>query len=634
MTENMEVTASRKNPGRPRGYIKDYRPQAKTRALLFDVEAVLDEYMSYWPLTCRQIFYRLVSTISSYPKTEAFYGNLCHHLANARRARLIPFYAIRDDGETTYNLGHFDDEEHFLRHVRRLGESYTGNKLAGQDLHLEVWCEAAGMAPQLFYVAEPYSIPVYSSGGFDSLTSKKRLANRICEIGKRAVILHLGDHDPSGQSIFDSVAQAGPQELLMTNNNTAAIAAHMIATAVDNSPAGILDTAYDFLGRFVAYPSEAAHVAHVLWVAHAHFMGSWETTPRIAFLSPEPGSGKTRALEISELLCPRPINAVNMSPAALFRLIGHEDGLPTILFDEIDTVFGPKAKENEELRGLLNAGYRRGAKTYRCVVHGKQVGVEEIEAFSAVALAGLGDLPDTILSRSVIVKMRRRAPHEQVEPYRRRLHGAEGEEIRDLLAQWAATVDLADTIPDMPDGIVDRDADVWEALLAVADAAGCDWPERGRVAAVALVASAREGTPSLGVQLLADLRKVFGESDALATISLLDRLHNLDESPWADIRGKPLDERGLSRRLAPYGIKPKKIRIGTATPRGYTRTDMHDTWVRYLPPIPEETGTNGTSGTGAEGQGHEPNSNVPAVPHVPLPQGCGETEADKPFGGL
>jgi len=206
MTSRAEVTASRKNPARPRGYITDYRPQAKTRALLADVDKVLAEYRSFWPLTCRQIFYRLVSTISSYPKTETFYGNLCHHLANARRGRLIPFYAIRDDGETTYNLGHFDDEEHFLRHVRRLGESYTRNKLAGQDLHLEVWCEAAGMLPQLFHVAEPYSIPVYSSGGFDSLTSKKRLANRICEIGKRAVILHLGDHDPSGQSIFDSVA--------------------------------------------------------------------------------------------------------------------------------------------------------------------------------------------------------------------------------------------------------------------------------------------------------------------------------------------------------------------------------------------------------------------------------------------
>jgi hypothetical protein len=163
-------------------------------------------------------------------------------------------------------------------------------------------------------------------------------------------------------------------------------------------------------------------------------------------------------------------------------------------------------------------------------MHGKKVDVEEIEAFSAVALAGIGDLPDTILTRSVIIRMRRRAPNEQVEPYRRRLHGAKGEALRDRLAEWAASLNLSAIIPDMPTGIVDRDADVWEALLAVADAAGGQWPNRARVAAVALIAASRETTPSLGVMLLSDLLKVFGDNEVLATISILDKLHNLDES--------------------------------------------------------------------------------------------------------
>jgi hypothetical protein len=384
--------------------------------------------------------------------------------------------------------------------------------------------------------------------------------------------------------------------------------------------ASVLDRVYAFLGRFVAYPCEHSHTAHALWVVHTHFMNAWETTPRLAFLSPEPGSGKTRALEITELLVPRPVSAVNMSPAALFRMVGHEDGLPTILFDEIDTIFGPKAKENEELRGLLNAGYRRGAKTYRCTVAGKKVEVEEIEAFSAVALAGLGDLPDTILTRSVIVRMRRRAPNEQVEPYRRRLHGAEGEDIRQRIALWSEATDLSDAIPDLPEGIVDRDADVWEALVAVADGAGGDWPERARVAAVALVAQSREQRPSLGVVLLADIKKVFGSEDALATVSILDRLHNLDESPWQDMRGKPLDERGLARRLAPYGVKPKVVRIGTATPRGYTREDLFDAWTRYLSPPPAETATSATSATA-------PSRIVADVADVALPQRDGDEEA-------
>lgn len=104
-------------------------------------------------------------------------------------------------------MDHFDDREDFQRHIRELGEDYVRNKLAGQEVHIEAWCEAAGMLPQLYRVAEPFSVAVYSSGGFDSLTAKKRLADRTCSVGKHAVILHLGDFDPSGVSIFDAVAE-------------------------------------------------------------------------------------------------------------------------------------------------------------------------------------------------------------------------------------------------------------------------------------------------------------------------------------------------------------------------------------------------------------------------------------------
>ncbi len=107
---------------------------------------------------------------------------------------------------------------------------------------------------------------------------------------------------------------------------------------------------YDFVGRFVVYPSDHARVAHALWILHAHLMHVWDSTPRLAFLSPEPASGKTRALEITELLVPNPVCTVNVSPAYLFRKVASDDGSPTILFDEIDTVFGPKAKDNEEVR--------------------------------------------------------------------------------------------------------------------------------------------------------------------------------------------------------------------------------------------------------------------------------------------
>ena len=371
----------------------------------------------------------------------------------------------------------------------------------------------------------------------------------------------------------------------------------------------MLAEVHKLLGRFVSYPNEHAHTAHALWCVHAHMMDRWDSTPRIAFLSQEPASGKSRALEITELLVPNPVTAVNVSPSYLFRKVGAEQGA-TILYDEIDTVFGPKAKENEEIRGLLNAGHRRGAVAGRCVVRGKEIVTEEIQAYSAVALAGLGWLPDTLLSRSVVVRMRRRLQGEKVEAFRRRIHLPEGERIRGLIERWARTVTI-DGWPELPPQIQDRDADVWEPLIAVADAVGGAWPERARVAAVALVALVREAEPSLGIKLLTDIKTVFGGFDCLGTKSILAALCSLPESPWGDLRGKPLDERGLARRLNGYGVKSTTIRVGETTPRGYRREDLMDAWSRYVP------ATSATSETSATEQANTDQYEVAAMPVNP-----------------
>jgi hypothetical protein len=336
-------------------------------------------------------------------------------------------------------------------------------------------------------------------------------------------------------------------------------------------------------------------------------MDKWESTPRLAFLSPEPGSGKTRALEITETLVPRPVEAINATPAYLFRKVSEDpDRLPTILFDEIDTIFGPRAKEHEEIRGILNAGHRRGAMAGRCVVKGRIVETEELPAFCAVAMAGLGNLPDTILTRAVVVKMRRRAPSEQVEPYRRRIHAAEGNQLRDRLAGWATEIrPTLNPYPDMPQGITDRPADVWEALLSVAHAAGGIWPSIARDSAVSLVSDAMGDQGSLGVLLLSDLWIVFTGREAMWTGEILAGLNALEESPWGDLKGKPLDPRRLAHILKPYGVESRQVRIGDKSQKGYRRLDLWDVWVRYLsqsdsttllsPPIGSETSeTQGT----------------------------------------
>src|SRR5262249_47601374 len=375
----------------------------------------------------------------------------------------------------------------------------------------------------------------------------------------------------------------------------------------------LLADVYEFTGKFIAYPSDEAHVAHVLWIVHTHLMEAWQSTPRLAFLSPEPASGKTRALEISELLVPNPVEAVNVSPAYLFRKVGDNNAKPTILYDEIDTVFGPKAKEHEEIRGLLNAGHRRGAVAGRCVVRGNAIETEEIPAYCAVAMAGLGWLPDTMLSRSVVVRMRKRKTEETVKPFRRRTYQKEGHALRERLSRWASSVEenLRKGWPEMPAGIEDRNADIWEALLAVAEAAGGEWPKQARAASVAFVTSARETEPSLGVRLLSDLKVIFHRKDQMTTEEILRGLHGLKEAPWSDLKGKPLNDRGLAQRLRQYEIRPTVLPGGAQ--RGYKRVDLHDAWERYLPPLPSPD-KHVTSVTGVTDE------NVTHVTDVTLPQ--------------
>jgi hypothetical protein len=191
---------------RPRGFIADYNPHAKTRALLAQVEDVLKTYQAELPLSARQVFYRLVAA-HEYPKNEDAYKRLLEHLANARRAGMVDFAHIRDDGTSVEAPLEYGSPEEFLRIAEELASEGQGVRLAGQPRHVELWAEASGMAPQLARIVGPYGITVYSSGGFDSLTVKYEAAKRIGERDVPTVILHVGDHDPSGLALFQAAAE-------------------------------------------------------------------------------------------------------------------------------------------------------------------------------------------------------------------------------------------------------------------------------------------------------------------------------------------------------------------------------------------------------------------------------------------
>jgi hypothetical protein len=345
-----------------------------------------------------------------------------------------------------------------------------------------------------------------------------------------------------------------------------------------------LDLAEAYIARFCCFPDEHCLPVVTLWAGLSHMAREFETSPRLAALSPEPGSGKTRVLEILENLCADPMFIFGASSAALFRSMSERE--LTLLFDEVDTIFTRRGKDDqsEDLRALLNVGYRNGATIPRCV--GPQHQVEHFSVYGPAALAGLGDLPETLMSRAIVIRMRRRAPQEKIEPYRKRQHAREGEEIREWLAAWAeeAGSDAGNSWPELPDGIVDRLAEIWEPIIAVADAAGGHWPERARQAATYFAAIANERSPSLGIKLLQDLKTVFGDQAQMFTEDILDALNAMDESPWSNIKGEPLDARGLAYRLKQYGAQSRQIRVGFQTRKGYAASDLWDAWQRYVPP--------------------------------------------------
>jgi hypothetical protein len=193
---------------RPRGFAP-WNPRPESLALVQDVRAVLAEYAEHLPLTLRQTFYRLVAT-RVFPKDEAAYARLGEAVNRARRAGLLPFEDIRDDGGARYEAPTWADPADFLEDVRGDARRFRLDRQQGQPVRLWLLCEAAGMAPMLARVANPFGVPVLSAGGFDSLTAKHELAREVARAlrhHEQAEVLHIGDLDPSGEHIFESLAE-------------------------------------------------------------------------------------------------------------------------------------------------------------------------------------------------------------------------------------------------------------------------------------------------------------------------------------------------------------------------------------------------------------------------------------------
>ena len=343
--------------------------------------------------------------------------------------------------------------------------------------------------------------------------------------------------------------------------------------------ADVLNAVSDTFTKYIALPVGAAD-ALALWCAHAHAFEAFEHSPRLNIRSPEKGCGKTTTLDVTALLVPRHISSENLTTAVLFRMV--EKHRPVILADEYDAW----VKDNEELRGLLNAGHKRGGTALRC--EGDNNEVRSFRVYAPVALGGIGALPPTLHDRSIVVTLHRAKVGEVRARFDSRHTQAE-HELCQKLARFAldnfAVLKAMD--PALPDGVFNRLADNWRPLFAIAEAAGGDWPQRAANALAMVTTRDDSEGQSIGVQLLADIQQLFKEEfteGAIPGAQLATALAGMEERPWGEFgrTEKPITATKLARMLTRFGIVSGTKRAGQVTFKGYSREDFNDSFARYL----------------------------------------------------
>lgn len=356
-------------------------------------------------------------------------------------------------------------------------------------------------------------------------------------------------------------------------------------------------------------PEQAAILA--AWTLHSWVVEAANCTPYLHVTAPEKGCGKSRVLEVLQYVVRKPCMTGGTTAAALVRTMDAEK--PTLLLDEIDAAFGGNKEISEDLRGILNNGFKRGGN-YR-KVEGKQHKLRVFQVFGAKAIAGIGKIPDTIASRSIVIEMRRKTPGENVKPLRDRDAVAAASSLRERLEDWA-TASIVETLeaarPTLPDCLTDRQKDISEILVAIADLAGGEWPELIRKALAVTFGSSASEDDSIGVQLLSDIASVFlGPTveghpprtdwalERMASADLAQELCNMEGHPWSDwAHGKGLDANRLARRLKPFGVYPRQNRMDDGSnKKGYLREQFADAWLRYCPHVLKTGGLSETQST-------------------------------------
>ncbi|HEY8338746.1 MAG TPA: DUF3631 domain-containing protein [Egibacteraceae bacterium] len=444
----------------------------------------------------------------------------------------------------------------------------------------------------------------------------------------------VSDHLDAGFGLDDLVPlDPGP-----TSETTPAVTLPQVAR---DDGAAILAEVEATYRQFVVFADPYAPVALALWTAHTHALDAADTTPYVHVHAPERESGKTRVGEVAACLVCRAWQVVETTEAALYRKLADA---PTLILDEVQGLFVETRNGDEYRRGLravLQAGYRRGGAVPRCEQRADGITVVDYPTFGAKMLIGTGHLPDMLASRAIPIRLHRKTRGERVERFSVIRTPAALRPLHDRLAAWAklVTAELREATPPLPEALSDRQQDIWEPLLAIADLAGGAWPERARTAAVELHGRDPAADPSIGVLLLAHIAEAFEDAGAprLATEDLLRRLADREDGPWGEWWGQDLAKGQpkapairLARLLKPYGIAPKQFKWQGEKVRGYEHADFTEAWARYLPPSPAADGTDGTDGTpqvSRGGTGDAPGTGTDFEP-VPAATAAEGTTAD------
>lgn len=347
--------------------------------------------------------------------------------------------------------------------------------------------------------------------------------------------------------------------------------------------ADVLSEIAETFARYVALP-EGAGDALALWTAHAHCFESFMCSPRLNISSPEKGCGKTTLRDALAVLVPRPLATENLSVAVLFRVI--ESRKPTVLADECDAWL----RDNEELRGMLNAGHRRGGQALRC--EGESNEVRAFNVFAPAVLCGIGALPGTLHDRSIVIRLERAKPGELRERFDSRRVDRESELCRKL-ARWCAdnASQLESCDPALPDGAFNRLADNWRPLFAIAGITGGDWPQRAADAFGKLTSREDSDAQGVGAVLLADIAETFAVAgvDKLPSAGIVEALARIEGREWAEWgrARKPISTNQLAKLLRRFNVLPRTIKLPDgSTAKGYHREMFNEAFTRYLPQSP------------------------------------------------